>query len=315
MSRPVSVGQKCPKAIIAAIAIAVCSTFSAGTASAQVADATVIQAQLVEQGASERINYSGKLRMLSQRIVAASCYVQSGIDADESRETLAAATAEFTLITNALEFGNADMGIIGAEDRRRTLAGINKLRELWERMKSLATKVADGDGSMDDVASIATQSGPLLNIAQKLVVEITGQYANPNAVRQMDAFAVDIAGRQRMLAQRVSKNTCLVSAGVTAQDAQTELALAAQNFGAALEALRNGAQAVGVRPPPTAAIADGLNSVYIKWESIAPIIANASAGTPADAEQLAIIFHSGNQLTGGMNGVVGLYVEASKFGA
>ena len=126
---------------------------------------------------------------------------------------------------------------------------------------------------------------------------------------------IDIAGRQRMLAQRVSKNTCLVSAGVTAQDAQTELALAAQNFGAALEALRNGAQAVGVRPPPTAAIADGLNSVYIKWESIAPIIAKASAGTPADAEQLAIIFHSGNQLTGGMNGVVGLYVEASKFGA
>jgi len=313
MSGQPLLGQFRPTSFCASLALCLLGAMGPMSAAAQVADGEVIEAQLSEQGSSERINNSGKLRMLSQRIVATSCYVQSGIDTEASRAMLESATAEFALITDALEFGNEDLGIIGAEERRRTLAGISKLRELWTPVYDIANKIIDGEGSLEDINAMSVQSAALLDIAQRLVVEITGQYANPNAIRQTDAFAIDIAGRQRMLAQRVSKNVCLATAGVNVEDSQAELAQAAQNFGAALDALRNGAQAVGVPPPPTTEISDGLNAIYDSWQSVLPIIDAAQSSADISADDLSIIFNTGNALTGGMNSAVGLYVEASKF--
>jgi len=54
---------------------------SATTVHADDADVSqVTPVQFVQDsGASERINFSGKLRMLSQKIVATSCYAQAGI--------------------------------------------------------------------------------------------------------------------------------------------------------------------------------------------------------------------------------------------
>jgi hypothetical protein len=278
-------------------------------------DAQITPAQFVEdKGASERINFSGKLRMLSQRVVAASCYLQAGIQTDASRATLAAATTEFAVITNALEFGDPDLGIIGAEDRRRTLAGISKLNELWAPIAELASKVEAGTGSVEDITAIAEQSAPLLDIAQRLVVQITSEYASQTTVLQTDAFAIDLAGRQRMLSQRISKNVCLISSGVSVETSQAELANTAQNFEATLFALRDGLPDAGVSAPPNQEVEDGLNVVIQEWATVTPIVAEVAASIALDAEQLGIVFQTGNQMTGNMNAVVGLYAEASKLG-
>jgi len=265
-----------------------------------------------DNGASERINFSGKLRMLSQKIVATSCYAQAGIAPEMSRASLSATTTEFAQILNALEFGNPDLGILGAEDRRRTLAGINKIKELWTPIAVLAAKVEVGTGTLDDVSAIAAQSAPLLDIAERLVVQISGQYTGQTTVLQTDVFTIDIAGRQRMLAQRISKNICLISAGIDAQSSQAELASAAQDFENALFALRDGMPAAGIVPPPTQAITDGLALVVENWSLASPIVADAFAGFTLDAEKLGIAFQTGNLMTGDMNTVVGLYSDASK---
>ncbi|MDC1399227.1 type IV pili methyl-accepting chemotaxis transducer N-terminal domain-containing protein [Yoonia sp.] len=287
---------------------------SATTVHADDADVSqVTPVQFVQDsGASERINFSGKLRMLSQKIVATSCYAQAGIAPEMSRASLGTTTTEFAQILNALEFGDPDLGISGAEDRRRTLAGINKIKELWAPIAVLAAKVEAGTGTLDDVNEIAAQSAPLLDIAQRLVVQISGQYTGQTTVLQTDVFTIDIAGRQRMLAQRISKNICLISAGVRAQSSQAELADAAQNFENALFALRGGMPEAGINPPPNQAITDGLALVVENWSLASPIVADAFAGATLDAEKLGIAFQTGNLMTGDMNTVVGLYSEASK---
>lgn len=276
---------------------------------------TPATAQNIEDiGGSQRIDFSGKLRMLSQRVPAAACYTQLGIDTAETSAMLTAAATEFELITAALEFGNPDLGIIGVEERRKTQVGIGKLNELWAPIADLARPVAASDANLDDVTAIADQSAPLLEMAKVMVTVIVGQYAHPAAVLQADAMLIDIAGRQRMLAQRMSKNVCLINAGINVETAMAELQATSEIFDASLTALRSGMPEAGIMPPPNEKIATGLDGVLNTWSQVQPIVDAALEGKALDDEQLSIMFHQSNALTGGMNATVGLYSEASKLG-
>ena len=278
-------------------------------------DLPVVQVQATtDAGAGQRINLSGKLRMLTQRVAASACYVQAGIVPQDSVSMLEGAVAEFTLIVGALEYGNEDLGIFGAEEHRKTLMGVAKLKELWAPMEATAMTVAMGAGTPQDVEAIATQSAKVLEIAQRLVAEITGQYANPAALRQADAMVIDLAGRQRMLAQRVSKNVCLLSTMPNMDTAAAELALARDTFDSTLSALYVGMPAMGIQAPPTDEIETGLAEVAELWKQLQPFALRAADGDTLDPSSLEQMFYGGNGLTGGMNSVVGLYTTATATG-
>ena len=90
------------------IACAVCAALTIAPA-AYANAAQITQASFVEDtGASQRIDLSGKLRMLSQRIPAAACALKAGVAPDESRALLDNSLGEFEAILAALEFGNDD---------------------------------------------------------------------------------------------------------------------------------------------------------------------------------------------------------------
>ena len=301
--------------IAACVTAALAAGWTTTAAASDAVQADTAPAQFVEDiGASERINYSGKLRMLSQRIVAASCYLQSGVSPAQSRETLDAAVVEFALITDALEFGNADLGIIGVEERPRILAGIAKLREYWTPIADLANTVIAGQGTNDDIAEMAQQSELLLDIAKRLVVQISGQYANQTSVLQSDAFAIDLAGRQRMLSQRISKNTCLLENNILPETAAAELAGTSEIFEATLTALYGGMTEAGINPPPNEDISAGIALVIETWTGVQPVISAVAAGEPVDPAELEAVFLNCNKMTGDMNTVVGMYAAASKMG-
>ncbi|EBA13406.1 type IV pili methyl-accepting chemotaxis transducer N-terminal domain-containing protein [Roseobacter sp. CCS2] len=216
-------------------AIAISALLAISTASAGYADSTQTQAEFVtDTGAGARINLSGKLRMLSQRIPASACYLQAGISTDDTGAMLVSAQEEFALITDALQNGNPDLGVFGAEPRRKTLLGIERLRGLWNPVSTGADQVAAGNGSQQIVQQIATDSAPLLELARKLVTVISTEYSNPGDLLVRDTLAIDIAGRQRMLAQRISKNVCLFSVGLGSDAVLAELESAATTFYASL---------------------------------------------------------------------------------
>lgn len=287
------------------ITLAATVAFSSAPATAQ---------NIEDIGGSQRIDFSGKLRMLSQRVPAAACYAQLGVDTSDTTAMLNAAAAEFELITAALEFGNPDLGIVGIEERRKTQVGIGKLNELWVPIAELAGPVAMGDAGLDDITAIANQSEPLLEMAKVMVTVIVGQYAHPAAVLQADAMLIDIAGRQRMLAQRMSKNVCLIAADINTETAMAELQATSEVFDTSLLALREGMPNAGILPPPNEEIASGLDGVLATWNQVQPIVNAALAGQDLDTEQLSIMFQQSNALTGGMNATVGLYSKASKLG-
>ncbi|NNE87747.1 MAG: hypothetical protein HKN27_06690 [Silicimonas sp.] len=279
------------------------------------AEQTKIQRYAQEIGASERVNYSGKLRMLSQKIVASSCNFAAGIDAEISSKAMQATKAEFELVADALEHGNPDLGIFGEEKRKKTRASITRLRDQW------APVVADLNGITNDpkaanqaVASLAVNSELLLDNAKLLVSDLLAQYSDPSIMTQADAIRIDISGRQRMLTQRMSKNVCLLASGVGGDTATAELAATAEMFETSLLALRGGFMEAGINPPPNENIAKHLQIVAEDWEALKPAVQAVLSGTDLSPTDRAVVFHGMNEMTADMNTVVGLYVEASKHG-
>lgn len=265
-------------------------------------------------GASERINVAGQLGTLSQRIIASACNLNSGVTVRESSAVLQISADQFTRISDALVYGNRSFGILGQETRPRTLQVIDKLNSAWEPLLQQARQTEVSAENSTIIEALAAQSDPLLDTANILVSEITGQYADPVALLHADALLIDLAGRQRMLAARMSKDICLIASDIKADTAKTELAAAAALFGDTLSALRDGLPSIGVRPPPTEKIAQSLQFVVDEWEAIEPFIAAAIAGEHLDRAARQRVYFAFLGIEARMNNVAVAYDRNSKLG-
>jgi hypothetical protein len=275
----------------------------------------IIHVQLLEDiGASERINLSGKLRMLSQRIPAAACNEHAGIVVEQSKAVLHAAKEEFDTIIAALEFGNEDLNIIGQEERRKTLAAIGALHAVYDPLHAALDDIELTGGTDEEVLIVAEHNMEVLEAAKLLVSEISGQYSDPTALLQSDALTIDIAGRQRMLTQKMSKEVCLITSGIYADASLEVLGGTVNMFETALNALQFGMEGAGISPAPTDEIAAGLERVQADWAEVSSLVKEIASGGTIDDDARAAVFTGLNTTMANMNAVVGLYSENSKLG-
>lgn len=279
---------------------------------AQSADAPVavedmlIRAQLLEDvGAAERINYAGKLRMLSQRIPATACNMKSGIAVDTSGPMYDAARAEFETILAALEFGDDSLNINGEETRRKTLVAVEALKGSWADINAASL-------TADDLQTKADTNMGVLENAKMLVSEISGQYSDPTALLQADALRIDIAGRQRMLTQKISKEVCFIMSDINADASMEVLGATVNMFEVSLNALQNGMPEAGIGPAPTDEIAAQLTQVVADWNTVKAHIDTVMSGGTLDDETRTAVFVGLNKTMADMNVAVGMFAESSK---
>lgn len=296
-----------PLVIAAAIGL---TTFSSA-AIAQ--DAKIFLAAIVQQdNAEQRIALSGKLRMLSQRISSAACHFAAGIDREGSAKLLNASIIDFEKIIGGLEFGDSDLGIQAAESRRMTIAKIHQTREIWTPYKTAATAVAEGENSDANLQILLEQNMTVLGSAQSLVEELVGQYSNSPTSTHANLLLIDIAGRQRMLTQKMSKEACVLASNANDADTAKSLQGTMQIFEMSLEALRHGMPELGIKAPPSPVIATGLVDVENDWKVAKPMLETVLSGRSLDADTAAHKFQALNKTMATMHQVVGLYVKYTK---
>lgn len=269
---------------------------------------------LEDIGASERINMSGKLRMLSQQIPAAACNLHAGIAVEQSKTVLHAAKEKFDTIIAALEFGDENLGIIGQEGRHKTLAAIGSVHATYDPMHAAFNNIEETGGTEAEVLAMAEHNMGILLAAKVLISEISSQYTNPAALSQSDALMIDVAGRQRMLTQKISKEICFITSGIHADASIEVLGSTINMFETSLNALHFGMENAGISPAPTDEIVAGLERVQADWEEIGSLVKHIAMGGTIDDAERTVIFTGLNKTMGDMNTVVGLYVENAKLG-
>jgi len=132
------------------------------------------------------INKAGRQRMLTQRIVKAYCLVGLKVQTSRHRKQLDKAVTLFEDQLNQLK-------AFAPNDEIRT--GLAQVETLWGPFKTLAT----GDPTQEGATKLLELDGPLLASAHE-VVQLLEQQSTTPAGR-----LVNLAGRQRMLSQRLAK--------------------------------------------------------------------------------------------------------------
>lgn len=168
------------------------------------------------QTISEAINKAGRQRMLTQRIVRA--YAQIGINfrQEKSRQMLNDALSLY-----ARQLDELNAYVTSAESKKR----IESVNKLWPSFKNLASAKV----TKNDAEELQTKGESLLKASHQLVLSLEAE-SGSSAGR-----LVNIAGRQRMLSQRMTKYFMLQEWGIEAGDIDKAMATSMEEFEAAMQ--------------------------------------------------------------------------------
>ena len=277
-------------ALFAPIAIATLTTSASAQNTSE--DTLLIEAQYdVESDGADRIRIAGQLRTLTQQVAAASCALTSGIAEDEAHDVLETATQQFDRYIVALKDGDEELHILHPETRRMTIEDIDHVKEEWDTIHGAIESILIDGHDVESAHIIDDHNLKLLELTSILASDISAQYAHPFEISAADAMMIEIAGRQRMLTQKMAKDACEVWTGYHAEEARIDLAETMQIFETSLRALRYGMPEAGLQPAPNATIEADLDHLLERWEVIKANEQILVDGGELNTEQKTEIFH------------------------
>ncbi|MEW8626538.1 MAG: type IV pili methyl-accepting chemotaxis transducer N-terminal domain-containing protein [Candidatus Thiodiazotropha sp.] len=217
------------------------------------------------------INLSGRQRMLTQKMSKEMLLIANNIDAEANRANLEKTAKLFDTTLAGLRDGNAEMGLPATEGKV-TLKQLAKINKLWGEFNMVVAEVVKG-GSVD-ITKVAELNLPLLKnmntavrLYEKEAKKVTGKSAG---------VVINLAGKQRMLTQKMSKEMSLVALNHDAENNKTNLRSTASLFDRTLKGLLDGDNDLELPGTKDQAIRAQLTVVADLWKGFKPLVERAS---------------------------------------
>lgn len=255
------------------------------------------------------INLSGRQRMLTQKMSKEMLLVAKGVDAEANRAQLAKTAALFDSTLKGLRDGSAELGLPPTQDPV-TLRQLSKISGLWEQFHALVSQVVDG-GEVD-VAKVAELNLPLLK-DMNTAVRLYEKAAKRDTGKQA-GVVINLAGKQRMLTQKMSKEVLLVALGHDAEANRANARGTASLFDRTLKGLKDGDTDLELPKTDDPAIRAQLDTVNGLWQQFQPLVERAGAAdaAPPSAADLARLAELNLPLLAEMNKAVKMYEQAEQ---
>ena len=219
------------KRVLSVVALGACLTM--GTVYADEAKANN-KVEVTKQQSGTVINLAGKQRMLTQKMSKEALFIAKGIDIDKNREALTKTSALFDKTLKGLISGDKELNL-PKTDNKEILAQLEKVKDLWKSFKANIDKVIAGKSDKTTLEAIAKENLPLL----KNMNEAVGMYAKASGSKLDPKMAkkINLAGKQRMLTQKMTKELLLVANGIDADANKENLKKTANLFETTLKDL------------------------------------------------------------------------------
>jgi hypothetical protein len=232
---------------------------------------------------NDAINKAGRQRMLSQRMAKAYLAMGQRVVAQRGQDILG---ASMTLFDRQLAELKA---FAPTPDIKATYS---QLDAAWGDYRTALVGQAP---TRESAPALIDLDGKVLALANKGTLQL--EHLSGKPVGRL----VNIAGRQRMLSQRVAKFYLAQAWGASVPNAQAELDKARAEFVAALDVLANA-------PEATRQIGQEIDLARNQWVFYEAALAQHGAGTAA-SERSTNVFLSSENILSVMDKVTGMYAR------
>lgn len=234
---------------------------------------------------SQAINESGRLRMLTQRMAKAYFLVAMDVQPNKSKAQLTESIATFDENLAQLKSFSANQGI-----ESQLNANISDIDKQWDLYK----KQINGVISTNNAASVLLASDQTLAACEALVNKLE------QITQRESTKLVNIAGRQRMLSQRIAKIYTAISIGGHQPNYDESLAQAIAEFDTGLKQLL-------ANPSNSHFLLHKLKKVASQWEFSKQGFKALSQGNTAPL----VISMTTESILNQMNDITALYEDMS----
>lgn len=253
------------------------------------------------------INLAGRERMLSQKMSKELLLVALGYNKRENLRNLRYSRETFARVLKGLRFGDSDLALQAVDDPVVN-AKLSRVEELWPRFEKVLEDSATRDSiPRESVVTISELRLPLLRAMHEAVNAYEEVSAKGSKNFSLVDRLVNVAGRQRMLTQKMSTEYLLIAYGHEVAANQEKLAASMAVFEKSLQALMNGDPGQGIIAAPTRRIMSQLRSVERLWQEFKPMMQAALEGRKIDQDALADMASLNVTLLTEMDNAVDMY--------
>jgi len=167
-----------------------------------------LQAQPSQEEIAIVIDLAGKQRMLTQKMSKEALLVAKGIEVKKNKEELHKTITLFDSTLQGLLKGDSQLHLPKTNDTK-IVKQLQSVISLWSKLKPFIDRVAEGKSDRTALKAIEMGNTPLLQ-SMNSVVEMYEKKHTSQLTPQM-ANTINLAGRERMLVQKMTKELLLIA--------------------------------------------------------------------------------------------------------
>jgi hypothetical protein len=255
----------------------------------------------------KRINRSGKQRMLTQRMTKLGILISLNIDKDKNEKSLLKFANMYSDTLDEFKAGKTDLGFTKEANEKinKQIIIVEKLwKDFFKNVKILAEGKDKGDKALNYLTS---HNKPLLKESNTLVSLYEKSNTSQNYIEKAMVKIVNLAGRQRMLTQKMTKEKLMCVKGQ--KEYKKSLLKTIKLFDDSLDSLMNGNPAEKIAKPSNPKIKNQLLKVKTLWDELKPLYENWNP----NAKILATIIQKNPILLQEMNTMVTLVEQETEY--
>ena len=249
------------------------------------AASALVQPTTPEGSAFNKIKLADRQRLLTEQMGRSVCLVMGGIDPGAESDKARGSADLFHATMVALRTGDENMAILPEQDPG-VLAALEEVGAMFATYRAATLQVGAGDLHSVPVEQVMTLSDPLLALSNALVDRVRAAHGG-GGDRQL-ADTVELARRQTMLSQKLTKEICFVALNIDRERMSQRLSETLQAFETAQATLERGSAAQGIkRPPPTMVKKlKAVRTLRTPLAEIAEEVAEGGSLTPDDLREM-----------------------------
>ncbi len=250
------------------------------------------------------LNLSGRQRMLTQRISKDALLIATGIDKEFAKKDIIFSANLYNKTLNGFINGDKSLKLIPTKDPKIKIF-LKQLKQSWDKFYENVLNFTK-DGDKNSLKYIIANNEEMLKLSHKLVQMYKNSTTTSKISKEM-AEKIDLAGRQRMLSQKMLKEKLLALFNINKTSNEEKLQKDISDFDSVLHDLIKGSKQRNWSPEAITHILSQLKRVNSIWQKFEPLMKKEKLSK----DELNSINKLNMQLLKEMNKAVKMYEEAS----